>query len=60
MSNLIIATWNATGVMSSASYAGKLLTSERIHIFGISEHWLNSSNLHFLQRLPIIWCYRSG
>ena len=51
MSNLIFATWNATGVMSSASYAGKLLTSERIHIFGISEHWLNSSNLHFLQSI---------
>ena len=51
MSNLIFATWNATGVMFSASYAGKLLTSERIHIFGISEHWLNSSNLHFLQSI---------
>ena len=51
MSNLIFATWNATGVMSSASYAGKLLTNERIHILGISEHRLNSSNLHFLQSI---------
>ena len=51
MSNLIFATWNATCVMSSASYAGKLLTNERIHIFGISEHWLDSSNLHFLQSI---------
>ena len=39
------------GVMSSASYAGKLPTNERIHIFGILEHWLNSSNLHFLQSI---------
>ena len=37
--------------MSSASYAAKLLTNERILIFGISEHWLNSSNLHFLQSI---------
>ena len=44
MSNLIFATWNATGVMSSALYAGELLTNEPIHIFGISKHWLNSSN----------------
>ena len=38
-------------VMSSASYAEKLLTNERIHIFGISEYCLNSSNLHFLQSI---------
>ena len=44
MSNLIYATWNAMVVMSSASYAEKLLTNERIHTFGISEHCLNSSN----------------
>ena len=37
--------------MSSAPYARKLLTSERIHIFGISGHWLNSSNIHFLQSI---------
>ena len=37
--------------MTSAPYARKLLTSERIHIFGISGHWLNSSNIHFLQSI---------
>ena len=51
MNKFTFATWNATGVMSSASYAGKLLASENIKIFGLSEHWLNSSNLHFLQSI---------
>ena len=37
--------------MSSASYAGKLLASENIKIFGLSEHWLSNSNLHFLQSI---------
>ena len=51
MNKFTFATWNATGVMSSASYAGKLLASENIKIFGLSEHWLNNSNLHFLQSI---------
>ena len=51
MNNFTFATWNANSVMSSASYAGKLLASENIKIFGLSEHWLNNSNLHFLQSI---------
>ena len=51
MTNLNICTWNATGLMSSAYYISNLLDSENIDIFGISEHWLYSHDLHFLNSL---------
>ncbi|MCG7879141.1 MAG: reverse transcriptase domain-containing protein [Candidatus Thiodiazotropha endolucinida] len=37
--------------MSGASYASHLLSREHIHILGVSEHWLNNSNLHFLSSI---------
>ena len=45
---LLIATWNATGIMSSASYASDLLMKENVHILGLSDHWLYQHNLHSL------------
>ena len=49
---LNIATWNATGVMSSASYVSDLLMKENVYILGLSEHyWLYQHNLHFLQAI---------
>ncbi len=43
-----IMTWNATGIMSSCSYMCDTFQSEGIDICGISEHWLYTHNLHFL------------
>ena len=48
---LAFATWNATGIMSGASLVNHLICSNHIQIFGISEHWLNYSNLHFLNSI---------
>ena len=44
MGTLSIAIWNATGIMSGASYAGDLLKRKKIHFLGISEHWLYRQN----------------
>ena len=51
MSTINIATWNATGIMSSASYANNFLKKESIQVLGLSEHWLYRHNLHFLQAI---------
>ena len=51
MGTLNIATWNATGTMSGASYAGDLLKRKEIHFLGISEHWLYRQNLHFIDSI---------
>ena len=48
---LCIASWNATGIMSSASYISSLLDKKHIHILGLSEHWLFNHNLHFLDSI---------
>ena len=49
---LNIATWNATGVMSSVSYVSDLLMKENVYILGLSEHyWLYQHNLHFWQAI---------
>ena len=40
--------WNATGIMSGASYVNKLLSQRHIDILGLSEHWLSDCNMHFL------------
>ena len=48
---LCIASWNATGIMSSTSYISSLLDKKHIHILGISEHWLFNHNLHFLDSI---------
>ena len=51
MCALSFATWNATGLMSGASYVSHLLGRHQLQILGLSEHWLNSSNLHFLSSI---------
>ena len=51
MSYLNLCTWNATGLMSSAFYLSKLLVENDVHICGISEHWLYSHDLHFLNSI---------
>ena len=45
---LKLLTWNATGIMSSASYLCKTLTYLHINICGISGHWLLHNSVHFL------------
>ena len=49
--NLTIASWNATGIMSSASYLSDFLDINSIDICGISEHWLYDYDLHFLNHI---------
>ena len=44
-------TWNATGIMSSASYLSKALKSFDVDVCGISEHWLYKKDLHFLESI---------
>ena len=51
MSTIIIASWNATGIMSSASYANNFLKKESIQVLGLSEHWLYRHSLHCLQAI---------
>ena len=51
MCALSLATWNATGLMSGASYVSHLLGRHQLQILGLSEHWLNSSNLHFVSSI---------
>ena len=46
--NLKLTTWNAKGIMSGASYVSNLLKNRNIDIFGLSEHWLSNTNIHFL------------
>ena len=48
---LNICSWNATGIMSSASYASNLLEKRNLHFLGISEHWFYPQNLHFLDTI---------
>lgn len=45
---LNIATWNCTGIMSSASYLNDLMINNDLDICGISEHWLYEYDLNFL------------
>ena len=49
--NLNILTWNATGIMSSATYLTDCLYRNKIDICGISEHWLYEKDLQFLNQL---------
>ena len=49
--NLNILTWNATGIMSSATYLTDCLYRNTIDICGISEHWLYEKDLQFLNQL---------
>ena len=44
-------TWNATGIMSSASYLIDSINSKKIDICGISEHWLYEKDLYFLKSI---------
>lgn len=46
-----IMSWNATGIMSSASYLCNSLKVKQIDICGISEHWLYEKDLVFLDQI---------
>ena len=46
-----IMSWNATGIMSSASYLSNSLKAKQIDICGISEHWLYEKDLVFLDQI---------
>lgn len=48
---LNICTWNATGIMSSATYLSNSLKYRNVDICGISEHWLYEKDLHFLNQI---------
>ena len=50
-SHLHLTSWNATGIMSSASYLSSFLDRNGAHIIGISEHWLFNHNMHFLESI---------
>ena len=47
LGSLKLLSWNATGIMSSGSYLGRVLENLNIDICGISEHWLYRNDLHF-------------
>lgn len=49
--NIKLATWNATGIISSASYLCDLLNDRAVDVCGISEHFLYPNNVHFLSTL---------
>ena len=48
---LKIATWNASGIMSSANYLSGFLDDNDIDVCGISEHWLYRDNLSFMNSI---------
>ena len=50
-SHLHLTSWNATGIMSSASYLSAFLDRNEVHIIGLSEHWLFNHNMHFLESI---------
>ena len=53
--NFNIATWNVTGIMCSSSYLCDLLRVRSIDIAGVSEHWLNEKNVHFLNSIDTLY-----
>ena len=55
--NLNIMPWNATGLISSASYLCDALKDKVVDICGISEHFLFPNNVHFLDNLNSDYCY---
>ena len=55
--NLKFATWNATGIMSGASYVNNLIKHKHIDTLGLSEHWLSNSNMHFLDSISSKYKY---
>ena len=52
--NLNIMPWNATGLISSASYLCDALKDKVVDICGISEHFLFPNNVHFLILTTVI------
>ena len=50
-SHLYLTSWNATGIMYSASNLSSFLDRDEVHIIGISEHWLFNHNMHFLDSI---------
>ena len=50
---LNLMTWNSTGIMSSSTHLGEVLSVYSVHICGVSDHWLyrKDMDLHFLQSI---------
>ena len=57
LGSLKLLSWNATGIMSSGSYLGRVLENLNIDICGISEHWLYRNDLHFLDSINSSYKY---
>ena len=55
--NVRIATWNATGIMSSSSYLSDFLNNTGVDFCGLSEHWLFRHNLHVLNSINNKYTY---
>lgn len=51
MCSINIASWNATGIMSCASYASALLRRKDLYFLGICEHWIYPQNSSFLNTI---------
>ena len=51
VSKINIFCWNCKGVMSSTPYLSACLKNYDIDICALSEHWLRSCNMHFLQQV---------
>ena len=52
---LNLLTWNVTGIMSSCTHLCDMLSARNVDICGISEHWLYSKDLHFLDKLDNVY-----
>ena len=51
MNNLNLMCWNTDGIMSSTPYLLECLKTFKVHVCGISEHWLREYNLNFLNTI---------
>jgi exonuclease III len=51
LANINLLTWNITGIMSSAAYLSDILVQGGIDICGVSEHWLMTGNVHFMDSI---------
>lgn len=48
---LNILSWNCKGVMSAVPYLNSCLERHQIDVCALSEHWLRTCNIHFLQQI---------
>jgi exonuclease III len=48
---LNLMSWNCKGVMSAVPYLSSCIEKFSIHICALSEHWLRTCNIHFLEHI---------